>query len=274
MTSRKLPSACLEPLAIAAIVALLGVLGIPRALLAQPSSPMASSSSRVATRAELEAAAMELDRLSASTAYGETTRMRARTEAAAVRRRLTEGDFHVGDRLIVNVEGPVVLDDTVTVLEGVRITIRGIRDVALAGVLRSELTAKLRSDIIEISRNTTRVSARPLLRLAVFGSVTNPGYLSLPPETTVDQLINAAGGPSGTADMGRVTLERADTVLLTNDAVRTAIAQGRTVEALGLADGDALVVPDKGQPMNAQAKVQLFMSLVFPILTIFVFRRR
>ena len=200
--------------------------------------------------------------------------MRARTEAAAVRRRLTEGDFHVGDRLIVNVEGPVVLDDTVTVLEGVRITIRGIRDVALSGVLRSELTAKLRSDIIEISRNTTRVSARPLLRLAVFGSVTNPGYLSLPPETTVDQLINAAGGPSGTADMGRVTLERADTVLLTNDAVRTAIAQGRTIEALGLADGDALVVPDTGQPMNAQAKVQLFMSLVFPILTIFVFRRR
>ena len=167
-----------------------------------------------------------------------------------------------------------MLDDTVTVLDGVRITVRGIRQVTLSGVLRSELDAKLRADIVEISRNSTTVWARPLMRLAVFGSVTNPGYLTLPAETTVDQLVNAAGGPTSTAAMDRLTLERADTVLLTNDAVRTAIAQGRTIEALGLADGDALVVPDKGQPMNAQAKVQLFMSLVFPILTILVFRRR
>ena len=254
-------------------VALTLICATGEALTAQTSTPIDAATYRLATRAQLEAGSLEFDRLAASTAYGENTRARARAQSTEMRRRLTEGDFRVGDRIVLRIEGQLMLDDTVTVGEGTRITVRGFRQVELAGVLRSELETKLRTDLSENVRNAT-VSARPLMRVAVFGSVGNPGYHSVPEETTLDQLIMRAGGPVAGAAIEKMTLQRADTVLLKSDEVTGAVAQGRTLGALGVLDGDALVIPVGSVPGAVNTRIQLFSTLVFPLVTIIQILRR
>ena len=162
----------------------------------------------------------------------------------AIRRRLTEGDFRVGDLIVLRIEGQLTVNDTMTVLDGLRVSVPQFRQVALAGVLRSELELRLRTELTDVVRNAT-VTARPLMRLAVLGSVTRPGYLSVPSETTVDGLLMLAGGPLPTAAVNEMNLTRADTVLLKASTTRSAVTQGLTIGQLELTDGDALLVPLK-----------------------------
>lgn len=242
---------------------------------AQPttSSPVSVADARNATRDELEVAAIQFDRLASSTAYSDALRAKARAKATAVRSRLTDGDFRVGDQLILRVEGSVAVSDTVTVLDGRRINVRGIRQVSLDGVLRSELEHKLLSDLTEVVRNAT-VTARPLMRVAVFGSVLQPGFISVPRGITVDRVIMQAGGPAAVADMDKTTLVRGDTVLMRYDDLRLAIVAGTTLDQLGVQDGDALVVPQRGAPWDRGSVLQLVSLFMFPLLTIFgVFSR-
>jgi protein involved in polysaccharide export with SLBB domain len=260
------------------VLALLLVAGWRQEAAAQTAGTQVTSTTRLATRVQLNAAATQFDQFAASTAYSERTRARARAEAVAIRRRLADGDFRVGDRITLRVEGqqaaggiaPVA--DTVTVLEGRVLTIAGYRQVSVAGVLRAELETKLRTELEDYFRTAT-VIARPLMRVAVFGSVTRPGYLSVPMETSLDQLLTFAGGPAATADMQKVKLMRADTVLLSPEAVVSAVSEGRTLDAIGVMDGDALVVPLAGPPWDRNATLQIVGLFLTPLLTIFVVQR-
>ena len=225
-----------------------------------------SPASRMATRAELESAAAEFDQLAASTAYSEPMRARARGQAVAIRRRLTEGDFRVGDLIVLRIEGQLTVNDTMTVLDGLRVSVPQFRQVSLAGVLRSELELRLRTELTDVVRNAT-VTARPLMRLAVLGSVTRPGYLSVPSETTVDGLLMLAGGPLPTAAVNEMNLTRADTVLLKASTTRSAVTQGLTIGQLELTDGDALLVPLK-ERWDRAAVLQI-VGLAVTLLTTF-----
>lgn len=246
--------------------------------LALPAGPLGAQggptrpATRSSSRADIESAAAELDQLAASTAYGERLRARARADAAVLRARLTDGDFKVGDRIMLVVEGQIVVNDTLSVLDGARLMVPGFRAVSLAGVLRSELETKLRSELTDVVRQAT-VTARPLIRLAVFGAVGQPGYVSVPAETTVDELLMVAGGPTATAEIEALRLVRSDTVLVGPAAIRAAVAQGRTVGALDLTDGDALFVPEKGLPWDRNSILQM-VTFALSIFTILVFRRR
>lgn len=231
----------------------------------------AASAARSGTRTDLEARAVELDQLAASPAYSERTRSRALSQSAAIRARLVTGDFRAGDQIILVIEGQLPLDDTLTVLDGSRLQVPNYRTISLSGVLRSELETKLRTEITDIVKNST-VSVRPLIRLAVFGAVAAPGYLSVPSETTLDDLIMRAGGPTATAEIDKLRLVRADTVLARASAIRSAVAEGRTVGALDLTDGDALFVPESGAPWDRGAVLQT-AGFVLTLLTIFVLRR-
>ncbi len=232
----------------------------------------ARPATRSASRADLESAAAELDQLAASTAYSERLRARARTDATKIRVRLTEGDFKAGDRIMLVIEGQLAVNDTLTVLDGARLQVPGFRAVSIAGVLRSELEAKLRTELTDVVRNAT-VSARPLIRLAVFGAVAQPGYVSVPPETTLDDLLMSAGGPTTTAEIENLRLVRSDTVLVGSSAIRAAVAQGRTVGAFDLTDGDALFVPEKGLPWDRNAVLQV-VTFAVSMFTIISFQRR
>jgi protein involved in polysaccharide export with SLBB domain len=242
------------------------LLAFPSALLAQGSAP-----GWMATRAEVERGIQSSERFANSPAYGERSRARAAAAAEALRQRLVNGDFRVGDRMLLSVVGTVSLDDTVTVIEGPRIVARGIGEISLQGVLRSELTQRVTAAVVEVVRNGT-VTVRPLVRLGVFGSVVNPGYLAVPAETTVDQLLGLAGGPSAEAAPEKFRLVRGDTVLASGSAVLQAIAAGRSVVDLQMRDGDLLVVEPRSPPWDRASTLQLMTIIVGPIITFLLLR--
>jgi protein involved in polysaccharide export with SLBB domain len=234
---------------------------------AQSTAPI---SMRNASRAQIDSVAGYLDRMAASTAYGAALRERARSEAVAMRRRLTEGDFKPGDRIILHIEGAITLDDTATVLEGRRLPVEGFRQVSLEGVLRSELEARLRNDLTDFVRNAV-VTVRPLMRVAVFGSVARQGYLLAPSETTIDDLLTLAGGPGADSNVREMLLQRGDTTIVSSEQLRLYVANGSTIGAIGLEDGDALFIPQRQPPRDFQRILQTG-SFLFSMLSVILVR--
>ncbi len=238
----------------------------------QASAQGADDSPRLADRAQLQASLEALDRSAASTAYSDRLRDRARAQAAEIRHRLTAGDFSVGDQIRLTVRGPTQLvDTTLAVGDSLILAVPGIKDVRLYGVLRSELTGALTRDLGEVVRQV-QVTAQPLVRIAVLGQVTTPGFLAVPSETLVDQLITLSGGPAPTAALDNMSFVRGDTILWDGDELSGAIARGRTLNALGLRDGDALVVPPQDAPWDRAAVLQIASFFIGPLVTILVVR--
>jgi protein involved in polysaccharide export with SLBB domain len=235
------------------------------------STPTMNASTRMATRADLERLQTSYEQLAASTAYGERTRAKARAQAEEVRRRLREGDMRVGDLIIVRINGGVTVDDTLPVLDGRRLQIPGVRQVELEGVLRAELATKVSTEVREIVREAT-VTVRPLTRIAVFGAVSEPGYFAVPSETTLDQLITLAGGPTDAARPEHIRLLRGETVVLQGAEVMEAISQGRTLDGLDTREGDVLEVVRRDQGWTTQNTVQVVMVLVTPLITFLLLR--
>jgi protein involved in polysaccharide export with SLBB domain len=248
-------------------------LGLITAICALPlAAQTPTGDSRLATRVQLQATAQTLERSAASPAYGERLRARARADLERVRRRLAVGDFTPGERIIVRVEADSLLfADTITVLDSLVLNIPGVRRVTLDGVLRSELEQRLSASVGAVVRNA-RIVARPLMRVAVFGDVTNPGFHAVPAETLLDQLLSLSGSPSSTAAMRDLRVERADTVLYAGPEVLAAIARGRTLEALDLRDGDALIVPPGSAPWDRSSFLQIAGILVAPLIAVLVVR--
>src|SRR5918992_1433834 len=68
-----------------------------------------------ATRDELESLTARADEVASSAAVSAKVRAEKQREAAALRARLREGDFEVGDRVVLTVRGDSALSDTFTV---------------------------------------------------------------------------------------------------------------------------------------------------------------
>lgn len=248
-------------------------LGLSLTLLAAPAAAQtAEVEDWRATRTQLQAEVQRLERSLASPAYSEATRRRALERLTAIQRRLAEGDFTVGERIYVQVQGQTVaLNDTLTVQDSVLIVIPNIRRVRLAGVLRSELQELVSREVAEVVRGAS-VRATSLMRVAVVGEVARPGYHTVPPETLVDQLMMLAGGPTPNGDVGKLRLERGDTLLAAGGDVRVAIARGRTLASLDVRNGDALVVPARPQPWDRASTLNILSLLIGPLLTIVLVR--
>jgi hypothetical protein len=226
----------------------------------------------MATRAELEQEARRLELDATSSAYSADLRARARAELAVVRRRLDAGDLSVGERIAIRVTGgESILDDTLTVLDSIIIDLPGIRRISLRGVLRSELQSRLETEARAVIREA-QVTARPLLRIAVLGAVTAPGYRSVPSETLVDQLLAQGGNPASTARIDRMRFVRIDTTIMQGHEILRAIAAGRSLASLDLRDGDALVVPPGSPPWDRAQTIQILLALSAPIMALLLTR--
>jgi protein involved in polysaccharide export with SLBB domain len=271
----RMPHHALRPL-----LALLGAL----VLAPLPGAAQADlGSAWTASRAELERRVTQLDALAGSTAYSERARARSAQEAANIRRRLSEGDFRVGDRIYIEIEGSIPegiegaaptlsdLQDTVTVFEGARINVRNIGEISLVGVLRSELQNRVNTAVNEVILNS-RALTRPLVRLAVFGAVARPGYYTVPVETRVDDLVMLAGGPAPEAIMNEMRFQRGDTVVLDAEELRNLIALGRVVGAIGLQEGDQLVINRGQPPLQGAERTRFLFFFISPIISALVFR--
>ena len=167
-------------------------------------------------------------------------------EAAAIRQRLRDGDFQVGDRIVVTVQGETFLTDTFTVRTGRTISFPNLPDISLQGVLRRELNDHLKREIGKYVRDPS-VKATSLIRIAVMGEVARPGYYSVPSDYLASDAIMAAGGPTPLAELKKSTLRRGNSILLDRAGMQQAIAAGATLDKLDVRPGDELVVGKKTQ---------------------------
>lgn len=224
-----------------------------------------------ATRAELEEALKQRELWASSTAYSARLRAQAEREAQLFRARLRDGDFRVGDRLLLRVEGAVPFNDTVTVMQGPRILVPGLTAVDVSGTLRSELKGKVQSTFRQTVLDAT-VAVQPLARVAVFGAVANPGYQLVTFESRVDELLTSAGGPVGDTRPNRFSIMRGDTVLVDAEGVATAIAAGRTLGELSVRDGDYLTVKPISPPWDRATILSVVGIFAAPLLTAILIR--
>jgi polysaccharide biosynthesis/export protein len=196
-----------------------------------------------ASRAELETLAGKAE-LAADAASDPRVRDRKRLEAAGIRERLSEGDFHVGDRIVLHVANDSSLSDTLVVRAGRTLNLPNLTEISLHGVLRSELPSRLSQEIGRYIRNP-RVEALALVRLAVIGQVARPGFYAVNSDALITDVIMHAGGPAVNADLNDIVVRRGSRTVWTAGEVSVAKRDGMTLDQLSLRAGDEIVVGEQ-----------------------------
>ena len=196
------------------------------------------------SRSELEALAVAAEQLAASSYTKPQEREQKRFEAEAMRARLRDGDLRVGDRIVLSVREDSALTDTFTVHPGRMLHLPNLPQLALNGVLRSELREYLTLHIGRYLKDPV-VDAYPLIRIGVLGEVTRPGYYFVTTNDLVADAIMLAGGPTREADLTKATVRRGSVVLWEKDQLREAVVEGTTLDQLGLRSGDEIVVGER-----------------------------
>lgn len=211
-------------------------------------APVATPDRTNPRRQILEDAAKNFERL-ASSEKDAGKRAGYLTQAQLIRKRLAEGDFQPGHRILLFVTGDSALSDTFTVRGDQKLQLPNLPEVSLAGVLDSELQVYLQTELAKYIRNPT-VRAQALVRVLVSGDVANPGFYPIRVDTPVSDVIMNAGGPSPSADVKKTELRRGSTVVVKRDGIQTAIRSEMTMSDIGARPGDELYVPAKPTGSN------------------------
>jgi polysaccharide export outer membrane protein len=164
------------------------------------------------------------------------------------------GTFQVGDRVWLDVEGEEQLSDTFTVGPGLLLTLPVIGDIALAGVARSRIEPYLTQALGHYVRHPM-VRARALVRIAITGQVTRPGFYAVPTDLVLADAVMLAGGATPDARLDAMRVERGERRLLKAGAIARAVARGMSLDDLDLRAGDRIVVPRRSGGFEATARV-------------------
>jgi protein involved in polysaccharide export with SLBB domain len=213
-------------------------------------------------RAELEEFHEHLQAVTASTAYSGRIRDRAQRDAEVIRTRLERGDFRVGDRILLQVEGEANIPEELPVQPGPSIRLPVMGTISLAGVLRSELEEHLTRELGRFMQNPV-VRAESLVRISIQGEVGRPGFYTVPADMLLQEAIMHAGGPGRNADLDRIRIERTGERLWGGDELRHVLAEGQTLDQLNVQAGDQIVVAARGQsPWRRVARTGLTIASV------------
>jgi protein involved in polysaccharide export with SLBB domain len=187
-------------------------------------------------------------------------------QAAAIRERLRDGDFQVGDRILLTVFTDVGHTDTVIVRDGRLIDLPGKAVLPLSGVLRSELKGLVTAEVLKYVK-AERVDVTPLTRIGVLGEVARPGYFAFRSDVPITDAIMQAGGPTAAADIERTVVKRANREYRSADVTAQAVAKGLTLDQLGLSAGDELVVGRQREILSPSTSAAL--GLIASLTAIF-----
>lgn len=237
-----------------------------------------------ASREELETDIKGLEALVLSPAAAEPELSQARARLAAIRTRLSEGDFHIGDRIAVVVQGAEFeraegettaprslerqLTDTFTVHGAYELSLPVVGVLSLRGVLRSELEPMLTREVARFIREPS-LSAQALLRVSVQGAVAQPGFYTLPADAALSDALMVAGGPAPGAKLKKLRIERAGKPLWSGDMLQRAVADGRTLVEMNLQAGDQFVLPEgRGGFENTLRIIGLALTIPVAIYTL------
>lgn len=219
------------------------------------------------SRSQLEKLAVLYRGYSESIAYSDSLRAMAASELGRIGRRLSEGDFSEGDVVSLQVQGEDVLTDTFVVSPQRTVSLPQIGAISLHGVLRSELTEHIQNDLARMVRDP-RVTAVPMVRLAVLGAVNSPGFYIVPAGTPLAELLMTAGGPMATADTRGLRIERQGNLLLAPGPED----QRLTVGQMNLRSGDQIVMPAESQSVwqRLQTNVMTVLPMITLVLTMYL----
>ena len=236
--------------------------------------PGAELNQVLVSRAQLDSLLVQLEAAANAPNYSPAVRDRARHQADLVRQRLTEGDFHTGDRIQLFVENDTALTDTFTVMTGREVRLpSGVGVVPLQGVLRVELTDYLTERLSRYIRDP-KVRARSLIRVVIKGAVGRQGFYTVPVDLTVDAVFEAATGVAQTADLDKMQILRGHDVLYEGDAVTELVTQGVTLDAIGVQAGDVFnIEPLPVRSTNTTQRVQTVQYLLTIPVSLFALAR-
>jgi protein involved in polysaccharide export with SLBB domain len=198
----------------------------------------------LAGRKDLDSLADVASKQAADPTRDEASRQRSSNTASAIRARLQEGDFRVGDRIIVYVRGDTSLSNTFSVREGVVLKLPNLPDIPLMGVLRSEVEAKVRDAVAHYLRDPD-VRVGSLVRIGVTGQVVRPGYYQMAADMLLSDALMTAGGPTPLASSDKIIVRRGSQDLWDAENVREFMASGATLAQLDFHSGDEILVQEK-----------------------------
>lgn len=201
-----------------------------------------------ATRAELEAIAAHPPKGMSS------------SDRAAVQARLVNGDFAVGDRILIQVQGDAIYSDTFTVRTGRVLMMPSLPPLPLEGVLRSESDSVIAEFLGRYVRDP-QLTVTPLIRLGVLGGVVRPGYYDVDAQSLISEVVMNAGGLGALGDMSRSKVMRGNETVLDPKAVSIAISNGSTLDILNLQSGDNFNVGVQN-PGATLSRVQIITALL------------
>ncbi len=204
----------------------------------------------VATRAQLQQALEEAEALANSDAYSAAFRDEKRQEAALLRERLIEGDFYVGDQITISMAGDSGISGIKLVGPGRVLSLPGLADIPVRGVLRSEIEPYLTEQIGRFVRDP-QVKARALIRLTFMGGVGKPGFYQMDADLILSDALMQAGGIGNQTELkdSKVTRSTASgtEVILDGAAFTKAVTEGVNLDQLNLRAGDVIEVGEKSK---------------------------
>ena len=211
-------------------------------------------------RATLREAADNLEKLARSEKDA-AKRSAYLQQAGVIRKRLSEGDFQAGHRILLFVVGDSALSDTFTVRSDQKLQLPNLPEISLTGVLDSELQGYLATQLAQYIRNPS-VRAQALLRVQVSGDVANPGFYAIRTDTPVSDVVMNAGGPTQSADMNKTELRRGSSIVVPRGGIQTAIQKELTMSDIGARPGDELYVPAKPSGDRWQKLIAVSASIM------------
>jgi len=213
-------------------------------------------------RAELTRLLAQYDAVVQSTAYSDELRQEGRAQADLIRERLSAGDFRPGDQIALVIEGGETVQwDTLSVEAGLVVNVPTLGPIGLQGVLRSELQTHLLTEIARFIQSPI-VRAHALVRVSVLG-VGRPGFYTIPADLPLSDAVMLAGGPAAGADPGEIRIERGQEVLWSVEDLLVPVADGLTLDELGLQAGDRIVLPQDVPNTQAQVLQQFLQNALF-----------
>ncbi|HEX9085491.1 MAG TPA: SLBB domain-containing protein [Gemmatimonadaceae bacterium] len=192
--------------------------------------------------------------------------------AAAIRQRLRDGDFQVGDRVVVTIISDAVHRDTLVVRSERSLELPGMIMVSVAGVLRSELQQRVSTEVLKYVK-AQQIEVTPLIRVGVMGAVARPGYFAFASDIPITDAIMGAGGPTGAADVGRSIVRRQNQEYRSAGETSKAISNGLTLDQFGLSAGDELVVGQR-RDLGASTLIGLTGALASVLALVVAMHRR
>ena len=192
-------------------------------------------------------------------------------EAFHLRSRLRNGDFEVGDRVIISYDGVGLQRSDTLLVQAQKLLRLGepMGDIRLAGVLRSEVADSVSSRVSKYFKNIV-IRVVPLIRVSITGAVRAPGFYYARPDMPLGDVIMRSGGQDQTADLDNTVVKRGTSTLWSAEDVRAALRDGVTLEGLNMDPGDEIVVGTRSTgsfwPKAAQYGLPVLSAVLLQLL--------